>query len=56
MSKLLYIEASPSKSRSHTIAVAHAFLDAYRIEHPEDEIERIDLWDTVLPPFDGATI
>lgn len=56
MSKLLYVEASPSKSRSHTITVAHAFLDAYRAAHPQDEIERVDLWDTVLPPFDNATI
>lgn len=56
MSKVLYVEASPSKHRSHTIAVAHAFLDAYRAAHPQDEIERVDLWDTVLPPFDGATI
>ncbi len=56
MSKLLYIEASPSKSRSHTIAVAQAFLEAYRVAHPQDEIERVDLWDRVLPPFDNATI
>jgi FMN-dependent NADH-azoreductase len=56
MAKLLYIEASPLKSRSHTIAVARAFLDAYRAAHPLDDIEQLDLWQTVLPPFDGATI
>jgi len=56
MSKLLYIEASPLKSRSHTVAVAQAFLDAYRLAHPYDEIERLDLWQTALPPFDAQTI
>jgi FMN-dependent NADH-azoreductase len=56
VSKLLYIEASPLKSRSHTIAVAAAFLDAYRAGHPADEIEKLDLWNTTLPPFDGETI
>ena len=56
MSKLLYIEASPLKSRSHTIAVSQAFLDAYRVVHPRDEIERLDLWQVALPPFDAQTI
>lgn len=56
MSKLLYIEASPTKGRSNTIAVAETFLEAYRAAHPDDEIERLDLWKTVLPPFDGDTI
>lgn len=56
MSKLLYIEASPLKSRSHSIAVSQAFLDAYRVAHPLDEIERLDLWQQTLPPFDGQTI
>lgn len=56
MSKLIYIEASPLKSRSHTIAVARSFLDAYRSHHPDDQIEQIDLWGTELPPFDAETI
>jgi FMN-dependent NADH-azoreductase len=56
MNKLLYIEASPLKSRSHTVAVSQAFLDAYRAAHPRDEIERIDLWQVALPPFDAQTI
>jgi FMN-dependent NADH-azoreductase len=56
MSKLLYIEASPLKSRSHTVAVSRAFLDAYRAAHPSDEIEQIDLWQVALPPFDAQTI
>jgi FMN-dependent NADH-azoreductase len=56
MSKLLYVEASPLKSRSHTIAVSQAFLDAYRAVHPRDQIERLDLWQVALPPFDAQTI
>ncbi len=56
MAKLLYIEASPRKARSHSIAVAKAFLDAYVAGHPEDKIDTLDLWDIELPAFDGATI
>ncbi len=56
MSKLLYVEASPLKSRSHTVAVGRAFLDAYRLAHPHDEIEQLDLWQVTLPPFDAQTI
>lgn len=56
MAKLLYIEASPRKKRSKSIAVAQAFLDRYRQEHPDDEVVTIDLWDKDLPEFDGYTI
>lgn len=56
MSKILYIEASPAKSRSASIAVATAFLDAYASRHPHDVIERLDLWATTLPPFDEETL
>jgi FMN-dependent NADH-azoreductase len=56
MSKLLYIESSPRKERSKSIAVAKAFLDEYQANHPDDEIVTLDLWDTKLPEFDGFTI
>ncbi len=56
MATVLYIESSPLKQRSHTIEVAHEFLDAYRQVRPGDTIETIDLWAQALPPFDGATI
>ena len=45
MSKLLYIEASPRKSRSKSIAVAKTFLDAYRAANPGDAVVTIDLWE-----------
>lgn len=56
MSRLLYVESSPRKQRSASIKVAHTFLNAYRDSHPAHEIETLDLWDTALPRFDGATI
>ena len=56
MSKLLYIESSPRKNRSKSIATAYAFLDAYKKQHPDDEIQTLDLWNKSLPEFDGFTI
>ena len=56
MSTLLYIEASPRKDRSSSIAVAHEFLDAYRKANPDHVIDTWDLWDQPLPEFDGDTI
>lgn len=56
MKRLLYIEASPRKKRSSSIAVAHAYLDAYRENHPDDNIETLDLWQKELPRFDGDVI
>ena len=56
MSKLLYIESSPRKERSKSIAVAKAFLDTYRSSHPDDEVIILDLWTKELPEFDGFTI
>ena len=56
MSKLLYIKASPRGERSHSIAVADAFIEAYRQENPDDEIMTIDLFKKELPAFDGARV
>lgn len=56
MSKILHIEASPSKERSHTRAVASAFLAAYERAHPDDVIETLDVWSIELPPFDAAAL
>ncbi len=53
MATLLYIESSPRKQRSHSIKVAEAFLASYRRAHPDDRIDRIDLWQESLPRFDG---
>jgi FMN-dependent NADH-azoreductase len=56
MSRLLYIEASPSKRRSHTIGAARAFLSSYAQSHPDDHLETLDLWRADLPPFDDEAI
>jgi FMN-dependent NADH-azoreductase len=56
MAKLMYIEASPRKERSASIAVAKEFLRIYAETHPADSIETLDVWDMALPEFDGATI
>ena len=56
MARLLYVEASPAKSTSHSIDVAKVFLKAYEETHPQDELQAIDLWAANLPPFDAETI
>jgi FMN-dependent NADH-azoreductase len=53
---LLHIQASPRKERSHSFAVAQAFLDHYRALHGADSVATLDLWSTSLPPVDAATI
>jgi FMN-dependent NADH-azoreductase len=56
MSKLLYIEASPRKSRSKSIEVSQVFLSELQKTHPSVEIDKLDLWTTQLPAFDGDTV
>ncbi len=56
MSDLLYIEASPRKQRSHSIAVAEAFLEAYRQARPDAVVDKLDLWRETLPRMDGAIL
>ena len=56
MGRLLYVEASPRKQRSASIAVCRAFLDAYRVAHPGDTVETLDIWAIDLPAFDGAAL
>lgn len=56
MAKLLYIEGSPRKERSASIKIAKVFLEAYRESHPNDEIEKLDVWEVGLPRFDGETL
>lgn len=56
MAAILYIKASPRGPRSHSIAVADAFLDAYFQARPEDTLTVKNLFEADLPPFDGFTI
>ena len=56
MSKLLYIESSPRKQRSASIAVAEHYLAAFRKAHPDVTVEKLDLWAVELPAFNEHTI
>ena len=56
MSRVLYIESSPRKERSSSIAIAHNVIEAYKAKNPKDEIITIDLWKKKLPPFAQDTI
>ncbi len=55
MPKLLSISSSPrgagSSSSSESLRIAEEFISAYSAAHPEDEVERWDLWDGSLPDF-----
>ncbi len=56
MSKLLYIQASPRGERSYCIRTADAFIDAYKKEHPDDQIVTLNVFDEKIPAFEGFTI
>jgi len=56
MSKVLYIKASPREKRSYSVAVADAFVEAYKKGHATDEIEVLDLFKSQLPAFDGPVV
>jgi FMN-dependent NADH-azoreductase len=51
MTTLLHISASPRGAASESLAIAGAFLEAYREAHPAARIETFDLWDGSLPAF-----
>ena len=56
MSRLLYIQASPRGQRSHSVAVADAFIEAYEQKHPDDEIVILNVFDAPIPNFDGLAV
>jgi FMN-dependent NADH-azoreductase len=53
--KVLYIVSSPRKD-AHSTTAADIFVETYQQAHPEDTIERLNLWDTPLPQFDGSKV
>jgi len=54
MTRLLYVKAHPlDETRSFSLAVGSAFLEAYRFRHPDHEIEILDLYDSDLPQLDA---
>ncbi|MGC9455809.1 MAG: FMN-dependent NADH-azoreductase [Phycisphaerae bacterium] len=56
MGKLLYIQASPRGGRSKSIAVADAFVDAYRRANEDDKIDTLNVFEEDLPAFDGPAL
>ena len=56
MPTLLHIESSPRKTRSASLDVARAYLEAYRGAHPDHSIDVLDLWSIDLPEFDGDAL
>lgn len=55
MTRLLYIQSSP-REESRSTAVAREYLDTFRVNHPQHEVETLDLWRTELPRFDGNVL
>jgi len=56
MSRLLYIKASPREGRSHSVAVADAFVQAWKQANPGAEVVVKDLFTADLPAFDGQRL
>ncbi|MHC4362686.1 MAG: FMN-dependent NADH-azoreductase [Planctomycetota bacterium] len=56
MSNILYIKCSPRTGRSHSVAVADAFVESYRQTNPDDEIATVDIFQKSLPAFDLAAV
>ncbi len=54
--RLLCIQASLRIQRSHSIAVADAFVAAYEQSHAEDEIVTVNLFEASIPNFDGLAV
>ena len=56
MSRLLHISASPRGDRSGSLAVATAFIDAWRAANPGATVETLDVWQARLPAFNGTLL
>lgn len=56
MARLLYIKSSPREGRSHSVAVADAFIEAWKSANPDGEVVVKDLFLEELPAFDGPRL
>ncbi|WP_141454104.1 NAD(P)H-dependent oxidoreductase [Pseudoxanthomonas sp. z9] len=56
MAHVLHVSASPGGEDSRSLALADAFLDAWRQAHPADTHETADVWNLELPEFDASMI
>ena len=57
MARLLYIESNLGKERSASMnEVGKTFLEAYQENHPNDQLETLDVWNTNLIEIDEAML
>ncbi len=56
MAKLLYIKAAAIERLSFSVAVADAFMEAYRASHPADEVRAFNVFQAPLPAFDSFAV
>jgi FMN-dependent NADH-azoreductase len=56
MPRLLHIESSPRKARSHSTFAAQSFIDAFREQHSSVFVDQLDLWAKPMPEFDQAAL
>jgi FMN-dependent NADH-azoreductase len=54
--RLLNIESSPRGSKSASVAVTSAFIDAYRQACPRVVVDTLNVWEEMLPDFDHEAI
>ena len=54
--RVLNIVSSPRGSKSASITIADAFLSAYCREHPDAEVDTLNVWTEDLPDFDSEAI
>ena len=53
MARLLYIKANPKPcDQSLTYRLSDVFIQAYQQAHPTDEVEVLDLYQTIMPIMD----
>lgn len=56
MAKLLFIEASPRGSQATSSRLAETYVTALGAHNADLEIDRLDLWQSDLPPYDGDKV
>ena len=54
--KLLYIVASPRRARSHSQAIADAFIEAWRKYNSGSSVVALNVFEADLPPFDAEAV
>ncbi|RSK53985.1 FMN-dependent NADH-azoreductase [Bacillus canaveralius] len=53
MAKVLYVKVNPkADEQSYSSRLANAFLEEYKTLHPEDEVEKLDLYKEEIPFLD----